>query len=302
MSPAAWTEVLVLAPEGWCELVAGALALGPCTSVAFGAPSLGSESAPLGWDYVRTFVPEGEDTPELRAALERQLAGLSERTGAGELAGLRPRFRRLPPEDFASSWRKSWRPFRAGRLAVVPRAWPGALRAGDVRMVLEPGGAFGTGRHATTRACLRLLQALPLAGARVLDAGCGSGILAVAAVLLGAREAAGFDIDPHAIPYAEDLARDNQASSRCRFVAGGFESLPALAPPFDVLLANLYSDLIEAHAGDLAAALRSGGVFVLSGWTRDKRPRIEAALASAGLRMEEQRLRGRWDACMGRRL
>ena len=102
-TPPAWTEVLVLAPLGWSELVAEALALGPCTSVAFGAPSLGSEEPPEGHDYVRTFVAEVEDTPELRARLERALAGLAGRTGAEELAGLAPRFRRLPPEDYASS-------------------------------------------------------------------------------------------------------------------------------------------------------------------------------------------------------
>ncbi len=289
----------MLVPAEWCELVADTLAIGPCTSVAFGAPSLGSQPAPEGWEYVRTYLAETEDTPALRSAIESELASLAGRTGASELCGLRVRFRRLPPEDFATAWRKSWKPFRAGRLAVVPHDWRGELRAQDVRLVLEPGGAFGTGRHATTRACLRFLQSMPLTGTRVLDAGCGSGILAVAAVLLGAREAAGFDVDPHAIPYAQALASDNAVAGRCRLVAGGFETLPSLAPVFDVLLANLYTDLLEAHAGELAACLRPGGRFAFSGWTRDKRPRVEGALASAGLRIERFATRGRWDACSG---
>src|SRR6186997_2825696 len=96
-APIAWIEVLVSAPEGWGELVAQALALGPCTSVAFGAPSLGTEPAREGWEY----------SPELRARVEDELESLAGRTGAAELAGIQVRFRRLPPEDFASSWRKA---------------------------------------------------------------------------------------------------------------------------------------------------------------------------------------------------
>jgi ribosomal protein L11 methyltransferase len=298
----AWTEVLVLCPGGWAELVAGALALGPCTSVAFGAPSLGTPPAPEGCEYVRTYVPEAEDTPQLRARIEAELAGLAARTGAEELEQVRVRFRRLPAEDYASSWRKAWKPFRVGRLAVVAPEGRSTLRGDDVRLALEPGGAFGTGRHPTTRACLRYLQEWPLEGARVLDAGCGSGILAVAALLLGAREAVGFDNDPHALPYAAALAEGNRVAARCRLEAGGFELLPRLGPPFDVVLANLYADLVEAHAGELAAALRPGGRFAVSGCVRDRRDRVRAALEGAGLRVGSLRSRGRWDAFAGRRV
>ncbi|HVS19783.1 MAG TPA: 50S ribosomal protein L11 methyltransferase [Planctomycetota bacterium] len=299
--PPAWTEVSVVAPLGWCELVAEALALGPCTSVAFGAPSLGSEAAPEGSEHVRTYVPEAEDTPELRARLTAVLAALAERTGAEELAGLAPRFRHLPPEDYASSWRKSWRPFRVGDLAVVSPDWRGTPRARDRVLRLEPGGAFGTGRHPTTRACLRFLQGWPLDGARVVDAGTGSGLLAVAAVLWGAREAFGFDVDPHAVPYAEALADGNGVAERCRFVAADVGCLEAERESFDALFANLYADLILAHAGALARALRRGGRFAVSGCVRERRAEVEAALAAAGLEVRARSTRGRWDAFEGLR-
>lgn len=295
----AWTEVSVVVPLGWSELVAEALALGPCTSVAFGAPSLGSEPAPRGSDYVRTFVPESEDTPALRARLELALAGLAEATGAEELAGLAPRFRRLPPEDYASSWRKSWRPFRVGRLAVVSSDWSGTPRASDRVLRLEPGGAFGTGRHPTTRACLRFLQDWPLDGARVVDAGTGSGLLAVAAVMHGAREAFGFDVDPHAIPYADALAADNGVAERCRFAAGDVSCLAREEEPFDALFANLYADLILAHAAELARALRPGGRFAVSGCVQKRRGEVERALERVGLAVTGRATRGRWDAFEG---
>lgn len=298
-APIAWTEVLVLAPSGWCELVAEALALGPCTSVAFGAPSLGSEEAPDGYEYVRTFVPESQDTPLLREGLARVLAELAGRTGAEELAGLQARYRRLPPEDYANSWRKSWKPFRVGDLAVVSHDWAGVPRASDRLLRFQPGGAFGTGRHPTTRACLRFLQRWPLSGARVLDAGTGSGILAVAALLWGAREALGFDVDPNALPYARALAEDHGVAARCRFVAAGMECLESEREPFDALFANLYADLLVEHAAALSRALRGGGRFAVSGCVRARRAEVESALARAGLEVRGRAERGRWDAFEG---
>jgi ribosomal protein L11 methyltransferase len=280
--------------------VAEALAVGPCTSVAFGRPSLGTDEPPEGWDYVRTYVLEGEDTPELRAELARALATLAHAVGVAELAGISPRFRRLPPEDYANSWRKSWKPMRVAGFAIVPRDWHGALRPDDRRLWLEPGGAFGTGRHPTTRGCLRVLRRRIVPAARVLDAGCGSGILAVAAAVLGAR-AFGFDLDPSAIPYARELAQWNGVEGSCEFAAGGFEVLGERERGFDGVLANIYADLIAAHASDLAERIKPGGWFAFSGCVREKRAATLAAIAAAGLDLEELATRGRWDTYSGRR-
>jgi ribosomal protein L11 methyltransferase len=297
----AWTEILVLAPVEWQELVAETLAVGPCSSVAFGPPSLGTDAAPEGWDYVRTYVIEGEDTPELRARVAGSLAALARAVGAGELADLAPRFRRLPAEDYANSWRKSWKPFRVAGFAIVPRDWRGRTRESDVRMWLEPGGAFGTGRHSTTRGCLRVIEERIRGGESVLDAGCGNGVLAVAGVLRGAGRALGFDLDPSAIPYARELAEWNGVAGSCEFRAGGFDRLGASDTDFDAVLANIYADLIQAHAGELAARLRPGGWFAFSGCVRDKRDATVAAIGRAGLAIDEIATRGRWDTFRGRR-
>lgn len=297
----AWTEIRVLAPEGWLELVADALALSPCTSVAFGRPSLASEAAPEGLDYVRTFVPRELDTAQLRAQLESRLAGLAEATGAAELERISVRFLELPPEDYANSWKKTWKPFRVAHFAVVPRDWRGTPRTGDLRLVLEPGGAFGTGRHPTTRGCLRAVEQRVRPGARVLDAGCGNGVLAVASALRGAAHCLGFDIDPAALPYARELAQDNGVHGRCSFRVGGFECLGPLDRDFDGLCANLFADLIQAHAGDLAHRLKPGGWFAISGCRADLRGATLAALDAAGLELEQRSTRGRWDTYVGRR-
>jgi ribosomal protein L11 methyltransferase len=298
--PPAWIEISVLAPLEWHELIADALALGPCTSVAFGRPSLGSEAPPPGLDWVRTFVIEDQDSEVLRARVTAELGQLAHATGAPELAGLAPRFRRLPPEDYANSWRKSWKAVRVGGFAITPYDWRGALRPGDVPLLLEPGGAFGTGRHATTRACLRAVRERLKPGQRVLDAGTGSGILCVAAALLGAEHALGFDIDPSALPYAQELAERNGVSARCEFRVGGFECLSAGERNFDGVLANIFADLIAAHARDMATRLAPRGWFAFSGCVDAKREATLAAIDAAGLELEKLVTRGRWDTYVGR--
>ncbi len=295
----AWTEVLVVAPLEWHELVAEALALGPCTSVAFGRPSLGTPEAPPGFDYVRTYFLENEDTAALRSSIAAALARLGQATGAPELRDLTPRFRHLPPEDYANSWRKSWKPMRVADFAVVPRDWSGRLRASDTRLVLEPGGAFGTCRHPTTRGCVKAIRERLRPGERVLDAGCGNGVLAVASALLGAGKAVGFDIDPSAIPYARELAQWNGVDERCEFRVGGFEVLGARDGDFDGVLANIYADLIQSHAAQLAGCLRLGGWFAFSGCVADKRSATTACIEAAGLQLEQRRTRGRWDVYIG---
>jgi ribosomal protein L11 methyltransferase len=297
-APLSWIEVRVLAPIEWHELVAEALTIGPCTSVAFGRPSLATDEPREGFDFVRTFIPSHADSPALRAELESSIASLCERTGAGELAGLVPEFRALPPEDYATSWKKSWKPFRVGKLCVIAPWSESRTRPSDVVMRLEPGGAFGSGRHATTRLCLRAIQERSRPGARVLDAGSGSGILAVAAVLFGARSAHGFDIDPNAQPYAEALTEANHVEGSCRFITGGFDSIQG---SYDAVLTNIYADVIQANIGQLRDALVPGGWFAFSGCTRQHAEATRTAIEGAGLAVEEVRVRGRWFAFVGLR-
>ena len=300
--PVRWVEARVLAPEGWLEVVAEALALDGTTGAAFGRPSLASDLAPEGREYVRVFLPERADGRAVRRALEDRVARLGEATGAAELAGLSIEFRELPPEDYAISWRKGWKPFRVGRICVVSPGKEVALRPRDLALRLEPGGAFGTGRHVTTRDCLRELQSRVRADESVIDAGSGSGILAVGAILLGAGRAVGFDVDPDAKPYADALARENGVAERCTFLAAGFECLDAIGGPFDGLVANIYADVIAAGIGELARALRPGGWFVFSGCTEARSGGLVETISRSPLRIERERASGRWRTWSGTRI
>lgn len=295
-----WVEVRVLAPAGWCELVAEELAIGPCTSVAFGRPSLATDPAPDGFDFVRTFLPAQSDSPGVRSDIIAKLRALAERTGAAELRSLHVEFRPLPPEDYATSWKKSWKPFRVGRLCVLAPWSTSRPRPTDLVMRLEPGGAFGSGRHATTRTCMKVLLERIRGGERVLDAGSGSGILGVTAALCGAREVLGFDVDPNAEPYATELAADNGVANVCLFKTAGFEAIANSPRHFDVVLANIYSDIIQAHAATLREALAPHGWFAFSGCPAHHADATRAAIRAAGLTLAEERVRGRWHTFVGR--
>ena len=299
-SALSWIEVRALVPAGWEELVAERLMFGPCTSATFGRPNLGTDPAPEGYEFVRTFLSEGEDSPELRTELCARVAELAAITEEPELAGIELRFKRLPPEDYANSWKKSWKPFRVGPLCLLPPWDEREVRDGDLRLTIQPGGSFGSGRHATTRTCLRQLTRRIRGDERVLDAGAGSGVLSVAATLLGARSALGFDIDPHSAASSTALATDNGVQDRCEFREGGFEVLDDSERNFDVVLANIYSDVIQAHAQDLAARLAPNGWFAFSGCPDQHATETMAAIEAAGLMIEEPYQRGRWHTFLGR--
>ena len=134
---------------------------------------------------------------------------------------------------------------------------------------------FGTGHHATTRLTLKALQELPLDNRTVLDIGCGSGVLAIAAVKLGARSAVGIDIDPDALENARENAALNDLDGRARFELGDFREMRIRA---DVVMANLTGGLLERSAQALAAALEPGGTLIVSGFMDSEEFAVLAAL------------------------
>jgi ribosomal protein L11 methyltransferase len=157
--------------------------------------------------------------------------------------------------------------------------------------------AFGTGLHPTTRLCLAALEGVAdagtLAGARVLDVGCGSGILSIAALRLGARLALGVDTDPIAIEATAANARRNRVARRLEARQG---SLPSGAAPFDVVLANLIASLLVGLAHPLRGELRAGGTLVASGIFVDREADVRAAFAAAGLGVVGRSAEGDWVA------
>lgn len=222
-----------------------------------------------------------------------------------EVAGLPPggTFSEEPDRDWQAEWKATIHPVFAGRFAVVP-TWLAAdhvAAADETTIVLDPGRAFGSGHHATTAQCLELLDALDaaggLAGRAVADIGCGSGVLAIAAAMRGAR-AVGSDVDPDAVEVTADNAARNGVVVPAA-VGSVDASLALLGGPADVVLANLVTDTVAELAADLVAAIASGGTLIASGIAADRAERATGPLSSAGLDIVEQRERDGWVALRG---
>ena len=192
---------------------------------------------------------------------------------------------------------------RVGRRLVIRPTWRRHRAApGDVVIALDPGMAFGTGLHPTTRLCLAAAEAIAdrgeLADARVLDVGCGSGILAIAAARLGAASLTGLDIDPIAIEATVANARRNRLAGR---IAARVGSLPSGEPSFDVVLANLIAAVLIALAAALRDEVRPGGLLLASGIFVDREMDVAEALGRAGLEVIERSTEGDWVALIARR-
>lgn len=296
-----WTEIRVDAPNGWHELVGEALALGPCTTVVLGTTSIHARQPAEHEDAVRTFVAASEDTPELRSEIEGRLRALSDLIADPELGTLIPRYHPLPPEDYATSWRKDWKPYRVGHLVLLPPWCKDAPpRPTDRRLTIAPGGSFGSGRHATTRTCLRMISQRIQGGERVLDAGTGSGVLSVASALMGAESTLGFDIDPCSAEGGTELAAINGVQAACTFRTGDFGVLKESDAGFDVVFANIYADVLQAEMPNLASRLAPDGWFAFSGCRYDHRDPTVEAMGAAGLVIDVERQCGRWITFVGR--
>ena len=259
-------------------------------------PEAPAERELVGW------VAASEWPAPRRAALEAALAPLGE-----PFALAVPPLRWVPQddEDWGLSWKRHWRPDPVGQQLLILPAWLEAPpeQAGRRVIRLDPGSAFGTGSHPTTRLCLEALEGLAasrpgeLAGLRVADLGCGSGVLALAALAFGADAVAAADTDSLAVTATWDNARLNGPApqERLRVVQGSAEALAALqGPPADLLLCNILAPVIEALAPQVAALLAPTGQGLLSGLLVEQAPRLEQVLAEEGWRARLEARQGPW--------
>ena len=258
---------------------------------------LGARIDPTRPATVRAYVPARDEATAARAVTEA-----TEMLGHLQAFGLRPigqlRARVVHEEDWAEAWKAHFPVLGVGHRLVIRPTWRRhRSEPGDVVVALDPGMAFGTGLHPTTRLCLALVESLAdrglIAGARVLDLGCGSGILGIAAAKLGASAVVALDPDPIAIEATGANARRNRLARRVQARAG---SLPSGEGPFDIVLANLIASLHVELAPSLRDELAPGGTIIASGIFVDREGGVRAAFATAGLIVTGRLAEGDWVA------
>ncbi len=228
--------------------------------------------------------------------------GLRTIAGAFPDAGsLRVESDQVHDEDWSEVWKQFYKPFRAGKRLVVCPTWESYDAAPDDLVIsMDPGMAFGSGTHETTGMCLQLMEDIVTEHTRVMDVGTGSGILAIGAALLGARDVLAIDIDPQAVKVCEENVVLNGVSSQVTVMQGdllkGHEDAIC-----DVCIANIIADIILLFAEPLKAHITPGGYFLCSGIIRERGDEVEEGLVKAGYTILRREERGEWNAFLCRR-
>jgi ribosomal protein L11 methyltransferase len=245
-------------------------------------------------DAETTPMPGQPRPPPGRALLVAFFAGREDAAAArarrgGEVA-------ELPDQDWSETWKAGLAAFSVGTVFVRPSWIEAAPPPGAVEVVLDPGMAFGTGTHPTTALCLAALAAALRPGARVLDVGTGSGLLAVAAAKLGAGEVVASDDDPVAL----EVARENAERNGVRLALTG-EPPARIGGAFDVVVANILANTLVALAPELAPRVAPGGALLLSGILAGQENEVRAAYVAQGLAAAPDRADGEWRLLVLRR-
>ena len=211
----------------------------------------------------------------------------------------------LKEEDWAYSWQKYYQPMTVGETLYIVPEWERGkpIPEGRTAVYLNPGLTFGTGSHASTQLCLTLLEKSRIPGSALLDLGCGSGILSIAALNLGCSQATGVDIDPKAVDVAyENAALNSIGRDRYAVRAGDVLSDKALVEelaqtgPYDLVLANIVADVIIPLSAQVGRFLSGHGLFICSGIIDTRADEVQAALEKNGLRILERLEKDGWCA------
>ena len=242
---------------------------------------------------VKAWFERGEKERETLEAVRAHLEQL--RAQGGEVGTLALELTGVKDEDWSENWKKYYKPFRIGTHLVVRPTWEAYEAApGDLVIELDPGMAFGTGTHETTSMCMQLLEKHLQEGMRVMDVGTGSGILAIAAARLGAREVLAIDIDPAAVKVARENIALNHVQDRVRAVEGDLCKSEAM--PCDLAVANIVADAIRMLAAPLTRHLKKGGLLICSGIIREREQDVLAAALAAGYAVADRLEKGEWVA------
>lgn len=297
----AWVEISCTVPTELADIVAEYLTTLSGTGVcvenlnvdAFSHSEI-PESVTV---QIKSYFPESDDSSARLREIENYL---------NELAGRQPGLVLPPPElasvsteDWSTSWKANFKPLRIGkRLLIVPSWEEPQPHANDIVLRLDPGMAFGTGGHETTRLCLELLEqimdSMPiLHSPSVLDLGTGSGILAMAAVQLGAGRVCAVDIDPLAIEVALENLAINDLTDQVECSTTPLESLEG---NFDVILANILAEELVRLAPHLYSRLAPGGSLVLSGILTEKEHLVRSGFSTQPLEYRQTLHQGEWVA------
>ncbi len=269
------------------------------------------------WDYadldelvsgncpcVKAYVADVAENKGIVEAVAQSFAKLKQEDVGIDLGSLLVVTRMTDDEDWANNWKLYYKPLKIGDKLLIRPSWEEAEPDGRIVLSLDPGMAFGTGSHHTTRMCLELLERAVRPGIKAMDLGCGSGILSIAALLLGAREAVGVDIDPIAEKIVcENAAMNGIGTDRYRVLIGNLLEDAQLVEEicksrYEVVTANIVASVIVELCKTVQRLIAPGGRFIASGIIRNRLDDVLTALGAHGFTVFEVRYAEDWCAVL----
>ena len=266
----------------------------------------------LDWDYVeeevfnkrnsdgvliKTYISEERNVVELVEIIKQKvstLTGFGIDIGEGSVS-----LGQVNEEDWANEWKKYYKPTKIGDKLVVKPTWEDYIvQDGDLVIELDPGMAFGTGTHETTTMCMRELEKYVTEDSKVFDIGCGSGILAIAAAKLGAKDVIAVDLDEVAVKVAKENVNHNHVQDSVKVLHGNL--IDVVSEKADVIVANIIADIIKILAKDVHSCMKEDAVFISSGIIHAKVNEVKESLIENGFEIIEVKTLGEWNAIVAK--
>lgn len=251
---------------------------------------------------VTVYIPENAQGAEMFASLRNIVNTLKENDSENLFGRLAVESDSVKEEDWANNWKKYFKPVKVGEKLLIKPSWE-EYNENDGRTVLEidPASSFGTGQHNTTRLCLEIMEKALKKRDRVLDLGCGSGILSIGAMLLGAESAVAVDIEENSVATAvENAAKNNIESDKYTAYCGNVINDTALAEKigegYDLITANIVADVLIAMSSLFMKFIRKGGTLIISGIITERKDEVTDAVIKAGFTMNDVREADGWCA------
>ena len=313
-----WKEITVFTTNDGLDIVAGRFDVLGVAQLEINEGLAGVagylDEAASFWDYadpdeltperepfVRAYIADVPENAKIIEAVAPAMDELGKMDMGVDLGSLRIEERLVSEEDWANNWKAYYKPLEIGERLVVRPSWETIGDTDRVVLSLDPGMAFGTGTHQTTRLCLEFLERLVKNGDEMLDLGCGSGILSIAGLLLGASHAIAVDIDPIVETIAAENAAMNGIKDEYRIMTGDILSDDGIKREiskqrYDIVTANIVASVIIKLAPQIPALLKDDGVFIASGIILERLDEVKDALANNGLKVLEVKKLDEWSA------